>query len=303
MSTMEPLSIEVLDDRYARLRITNPGAEHAVQQSMRRLGQLLPIVVCERDGVFAIVDGFKRFVAARTLGLAKLHARVMALSETAAIGALVSLNRHGRGLSDMEEALVVRALCREQGLEQTQVAELLGHHKSWVCRRLALAEQLAPTVAEDVRAGLVSTTVARELVRLPRGNQPDMAAAIRREMLTTREAAQLVTLFAKTSGDAQQKFLLERPREALSAHSASVPMVAHDPRLGPLTQILWQRLHMVMRSMSEVSARFSECMPARWTSTEREVLSPLLDKAISATELLLTTLSETKQAARKSNAA
>ncbi len=63
---------------------------------------------------------------------------------------------------------MVRGLCREMKLTQVQVAELLGRHKSWVCRRLALAERLAEPVQDDMRLGLVNATVARELARLPR---------------------------------------------------------------------------------------------------------------------------------------
>lgn len=114
------------------------------------------------------------------------------------------------------------------------MATLLGRHKSWVCRRLALAERLADAVACDVRGGLVTTTVAREVARLPRGNQPEIAAAIRREGLGSHDAARLVTLFAKTSGTAQQRYLLEHPREALEANGPRLPFVSHDPRLGPL---------------------------------------------------------------------
>jgi hypothetical protein len=40
-------------------------------------------------------------------------------------------------------------LIREDGLSQAEVAELLGHHKSWVCRRLALLERLCPTSRMD----------------------------------------------------------------------------------------------------------------------------------------------------------
>ena len=298
----DDLEISSLDERYGRLRIVHPAAEQAVRESLRRLGQLVPIVVCERDGAFAIVYGFKRAAAARELGLCTLRGRVMPLSETAAIAALVSLNRHGRGMTDMEEALVVRELCRRQGLEQTQVAELLGRHKSWVCRRLALAEHLSETVAQDVRAGLVSATLARELLRLPRGNQAEVAAAVRREGLTSRDAARLVTLLAKTSGFAQQRYLLEHPREALGAHGPSVPVVSHDPRLGPVTQVLCQRLYGAMRTMSDLCARISECVPARWTPTERRVLLPVLGKACGTTELLLTALTESQGATESCDA-
>ena len=300
---MDEVRVAAIDERYAKLRIVQPAAERAVRESMRRLGQLVPIVVCERGDVFAVVDGFKRLAAGRALKMDTLQARVMPLSETAAIGALVSLNRGGRGLSDLEQALVVRALCRDHRLAQIEIAELLGRHKSWVCRRLALAERLDGAIADDVRAGLVSSAVARELARLPCGNQAPVAAAIRRDVLTSRDAARLVTLFAKTSGATQQRYLLEHPREALQALGPHTPFIAHDPRLGPLTQRLRNLAFHSMRTMSELAARLDECMPIRWTKTEREVLSPLLAKTRSATELLLGKLTDAHAATEKSDAA
>jgi ParB/RepB/Spo0J family partition protein len=286
------LPVTSLDERYGMLRIVQPGAERAVRESVRRLGQLMPIVVCERDDAFAIVDGFKRVAAARALGIATLRTRVMPLNEPAALAAIVSLNRPGRGLTDLEEALVVRALCRDQRLEQVQVAELLGRHKSWVCRRLALAERLTEAVACDVRAGLVTSTVAREVARLPRGNQPDVAAAIRREGLGSHDAARLVTLFTKTSGAAQQRYLLEHPREALEANGPRTPFVSHDPRLGPLTQDMRRRLFATMSSMSALALHLDGCMPMGWTQTEREVLGAVLAKTRGAAELLLGKLAD-----------
>jgi hypothetical protein len=87
---------------------------------LRRLGQLVPIVVCEREAAFAIVDGFKRLAAARALGLETLRARVMALGEAAAIAALVSLNRAGRGLTDLEEAWWCARCVVTRGSKQTR---------------------------------------------------------------------------------------------------------------------------------------------------------------------------------------
>ena len=307
----EALPLGCLDERYGRLRIVKPTAERAVRESVRRLGQLMPIVVCERrehrereerEAVFAVVDGFKRLAAARSLGLPRLRARVMALNETAAIAALVSLNRAGRGMSDLEEALVVRVLCRERGLEQRQVAELLGRHKSWVCRRLSLAERLADVVADDVRAGLVSSTMARELSRLPRGNQGPVATAIRRACLTSREAAKLVTLVTRSSGLTQQRYLLEHPREALEAHGERPAQPAADPRLGPRTQKLRRGVWAAIRVTSDLAARLDDCAPCGWTAGERQVLGPLLGEARQTTELLLGKLTDAAEAAEAEEA-
>ena len=82
---------------------------------------------------------------------------------------------------------VEHALVREDGLSQVQVAELLERHKSWVCRRLALLERLSDECREDLRLGLLSPTMARQLTRLPAGNQAEVVAAARREHLTAAE--------------------------------------------------------------------------------------------------------------------
>lgn len=272
-----------------------------MRESMRRLGQLMPIVACERRDAFAVVDGFKRVAAAQALGIDVLGARVMPLGEAAALAAIITFNRKGRGLSDLEEALVVQALCREHGLSQVEVAELVGRHKSWACRRLSLAEHLAEAVADDVRAGLISTPVAREVARLPRGNQADVATSIRRHALTSHEAAQLVTLFAKTSGAAQQQHLLDKPREVFEAHGPRVPAPAYDPRLGPQTQTLHQRLYGALRTSSELSARLAASTPAGWTAAERQVLLPVLTKMHATTELLLAKLTDIVGATRGSD--
>ncbi len=94
----------------------------------------------------------------------------------------------------MEEAWIVHALVREDGLSQIEAAELLGRHKSWVCRRLALIEKLAEEAKEDLRLGLVSPTTARQLVQLPAGNQVELLATARREALTGLEVRGLVDL-------------------------------------------------------------------------------------------------------------
>ena len=89
---------------------------------------------------------------------------------------------------------------RQDGMSQVEVAELLGRHKSWVCRRLALIGRLGPKARDDLRVGLLSPTAARQVVRLPEGNQAEVLAAIRREALTTAEwrGGSVVTMLRAT---------------------------------------------------------------------------------------------------------
>ena len=87
----------------------------------------------------------------------------------------------------------MQALVREDGLSQVEVAELLGRHKSWVCRRLALLEKLVDEVRQDLRLGLVSGE-ARELVSLPTGNQSRVLRLVQAEGLSSVEVRGVVEL-------------------------------------------------------------------------------------------------------------
>ncbi len=122
-------------------------------------------------------DGFKRVRILVERGAPAAWATRVALDATAAKVALVAANAPHEGLCDLEEAWVVRSLCRDHGLTQVEVGRALMRDKSWVCRRLMLAERLEAELQEQIRLGLLSSTVARELVRLPRGNQEPVMPA------------------------------------------------------------------------------------------------------------------------------
>jgi hypothetical protein len=90
----------------------------------------------------------------------------------------------------------------------------LGQHKSWVCRRLALLERLADEAKTELRLGLLAPSLARQLVRLPVGNQAAVLTTVRREALTAIEARGIIDLLRGASAQ-QEQFILEKPREAL----------------------------------------------------------------------------------------
>ena len=65
----QSVCLDQFDERYGYLRLPRPRQEEALGSSMRRYGQLTPIVAAERGDCFAVVDGFKRLHAARKIGL------------------------------------------------------------------------------------------------------------------------------------------------------------------------------------------------------------------------------------------
>jgi ParB family transcriptional regulator, chromosome partitioning protein len=228
---LSAVPLDSLGEGYRRYRLADPPAEQAMQQSLARWGQLAPVVVCVRGEHWQVVDGFKRLAAARLLGWPTLLARRLETDDERTVkAALYGLNRIGRHLQELEEAWLVQALVREDGLTQAEAAELLGRHKSWACRRLALLEKLSAEVRGELEVGLVSPSLARQLLRLPAGNQMTLLQTARREALTAAEVQGVADLYLSAAGQAQQEYLLAQPREALRQAQAR-PLWQHDPRL------------------------------------------------------------------------
>jgi ParB-like chromosome segregation protein Spo0J len=225
------LPLEEIDPRYGRYRLSVLEAEEAMARSLRRYGQISPVVVCLREGLAVLIDGFKRLAAARSLkGFGTLSARRIEVDERGAKAAMYGLNRTGRHFGELEEAWLVQALVREDGLSQVEVAVLLGRHKSWVCRRLAMMEKLCVAAQEDLRLGLLSPTMARQLVRLPAGNQQEALESGRQHSLTAAELGGVVDLLLGSGTREKRNYVLERPREALrEAEGGAVR--GWDPRL------------------------------------------------------------------------
>jgi len=188
-------SIEVapteLGEALAPVRLCSPQAQQQMHLSLAKLGQLTPVQAYRSGTGLELFDGFKRVRAARQLSWPKVRAEVHTLDAAGAKVRMLRCNA-GAGLSDLEEAWLVKSLYRDDLLTQPQIAMLLDRHKSWVCRRLTLAEGLCDGLTASVRLGLVSTTSAVELGRLQRCNQDAATQVVSRRGMTTRQAAQLV---------------------------------------------------------------------------------------------------------------
>jgi ParB-like chromosome segregation protein Spo0J len=189
--------------------------------SLSRVGQLTAVQAYRVEKSFEVFDGLKRLYAARELAWETLRVEVHTLDAVGAKVRLLCCNS-STGLSHLEEAWLVRSLYREDKLNQPQIAMLLSRHKSWVCRRLALAEGLSDELTAHVRLGLVPATAAVELARLPRCNQDDVIQAVARRGLTTRQIARLV-----------QKLLVVSPETwpALIGEPSSPPAPLTKPGL------------------------------------------------------------------------
>jgi len=268
------LKLAEFGDHYGRYRLHLPEAERAMARSLERYGQLSPVVVCRRQDRYELIDGFKRLGAARSLTeMNHLAARLMEADERTAKAAIYGLNRAGGRTRELEEAWIIQALVREDGLTQVEVAELLGRHKSWVCRRLALIERLGADAREELRVGLLSPTAARQMVRLPEGNQAEVLQVIRREALSGTELTGVVDLLLECSGREQQEYVLAQTREAISQAKGLLSSV-RDPRLSEAGNQVGKRLGILLDLLSRMEVWLAHRGRTGLTPEDRRVLSP-----------------------------
>jgi len=274
---VRPVSVERLGQGYRRYRLADPPAEQAMVGSLRRWGQLSPVVACSRGQHLEVLDGFKRLAAApQVAGLTTLSVRILAVDEQTAKAAILGLNRGQRPVRELEEAWIVQALVRDDGLTQVEAAHLLGQHKSWVCRRLALLEKLSVEVIEDLRLGLLGPALARQLTRLPAGNQAAVLALTRRQALSAQEVSGVIGLMQGASPE-QAAFILERPREAL-AQSRGLPPAVRDPRLSRAGNWLARQLTLALEVLSRLEHWLQTPGKRELTERDRQIVQPLLER-------------------------
>jgi ParB/RepB/Spo0J family partition protein len=263
--------------RYRRYRLADEAGERDMVQSLRRHGQITPLVVCRREETLEVLDGFKRVVAAMELGLVNLRCQVLAADERQAKVALLTLHGAGKRLVELEEAWLVQALVRDDGLSQVEVAELLGRHKSWVCRRLALLEKLVEEVRQDLRLGLVSARTARELVSLPAGKQSRVVRVIQAEGLSSVEVRGVVGLLHGACTSEQEEYVLAKPRQAL-AEANQLICPAWDPRLSVAGNRFSKQLARLLDQLARMESWLNQRSRAELRACDRLALVPGLER-------------------------
>jgi hypothetical protein len=263
MTEQQVVEVSTLGEQLSVLRVCDASQLTSMRGSLQRHGQLSPVTLFMQGEQLQVIDGFKRVHAARALGWRQLVGRIDEVS--AAVAKLRMRELHaGSGLSELEEAWLVRSLYREDKMSMPQIGMALGRHKSWVLRRLMLAEALDPVVQADVRLGLLAPRAAVAVSRLPRGNQQAASAVVVRRGLTVRQTELLV-----------QELLSERDpcaREALIARRLQGGAPDRAPGRAPSRAVRSESEWMsadVLR-MGELAGRLS----ARLLATPLTVLTP-----------------------------
>jgi ParB/RepB/Spo0J family partition protein len=283
MQTLAPQRLEVgqIDLRMARWRLPNPRDFQQLHDLVHGEGRIRdPVLVSAAvaPGHWVLVDGFKRLRVAQKMGLTHLWVQVVQLDEAHAKAMMFQCNQPRAGLSKLEEAWIVRSLCVDHAMRQTEVAELLKRGKSWVCRQLQLAKSLDKSVQDMVKEGNLSATTACTLSQLQRGNQQPVARAIVDHALSSRECTQLLEKLRDTGDEQARHEVLADPRRFIDPSGRETGDTGgSDPRLSKDGN----RLRRSLLSWERACSRLTDEL-RRAAADDARALAPLIQDAVTA---------------------
>ena len=212
---IEDIRIENFDLSLMALRLINETRTLEVERSMKVHGQLQPVVARVHEGGIQLIDGYKRLAAAEVLVMDTLECRLLEVDESQAKVMLLSYNRTNQTMEVWEEAMILKSLLEGGDLDQRRLAKIVGHSPSWVSRRLSLISKVDEGIITDIRMGVLTSSHARALIRLPRGNQPGVARVIKQYGLSSRLSNRLVDTYLDAESEEDQQRLLEDPQEVI----------------------------------------------------------------------------------------
>ena len=283
---IEEISIDKFDLSLSGMRIMNMTRILQVEKSMRLHGQLQPVVARLHEGGYQLIDGFKRFYASENLMMEALQCRLLEIDLTQAKVLLLSYNRLHQSMDAWEEAMVLQDLQKTHSLDQSSLAQMTGYSRSWVSRRLSLIGKMDEEVSSEIMMGTLTSSHARALTKLPRGNQGDVSRAITNFALTSRQSDKLVEAFLKAGDENQQRYILTHPEQILRNDLSDSEEDVYDVRLSSYGNLLMQGAGYVIRSVQIMRSRLEDQRMGMLSQTERVILAPGLQQVSQYCEKL-----------------
>ena len=152
MIQVEELEIVSLDTRYEGLKVKDPDQEAKLLGKMVQQQEIIPLLITMVGTVPVILDGFKRYRAAKQLNWTTIQCKIIGHGESEGIIQLLIL-RQGLKMSHYEEASFISELHRQQGLTTSEIARKTGRSPAWASMRLNFLANMSNTVKVHIQSG------------------------------------------------------------------------------------------------------------------------------------------------------
>jgi len=173
--------------------------------SIKEQGIVQPLIVRERNGVFELIAGERRWRAAQLIGLAEIPVIVREADDRAVLEMALIENLQRENLNAIEEAQGYAQLVAQFQLTQEDVATKVGKSRVVVTNALRLLK-LPPVIQGYVRDGRLSVGHAKVILGLPNESEQKLAAErVIKEALNVRQTEGLVAKLQNRAGKAPAK--------------------------------------------------------------------------------------------------
>ena len=168
---LDPKSIQVPE-----VRVTARFDDETLamfKTSIKEAGQVAPIICCEVDGTFVLVDGLHRLQEAIANGVERIDVAVITGDMVDVLTKNIFLD-HLRGKTPVTEMVtVIEALWKEYGLDSERIAEKTGLTRDYV-EKLQLISELTPYCREALDQGRILLGHAAALTKIKDPDRQEM---------------------------------------------------------------------------------------------------------------------------------
>jgi ParB family chromosome partitioning protein len=182
-----------------------------LSESIKENGVIQPIIVVEREGIFEIIAGERRYRASKLAGLTKIPVVVKRATKKDVLVMSIIENVQRSDLNCVEEALAYFQLMNEFELTQEEVAKKIGKERSTIANFLRVLK-LPKEVIVSLQKDMLSFGHAKVLVSL---NDDELIKRLANEVvaksLSVRELEEIAKKSKKvTKKPDSNKFIAEQ---------------------------------------------------------------------------------------------
>jgi len=230
---------QIQENPFQARKSFDPDELSALEESIKNVGLLQPLVVRQRGERFELIAGERRLRAAQAAGFTQVPVRIVDFSDQQTYEASLIENIQRTDLNPIEKAHGFKDYLERFQMTQEQLAARLGVDRTTISNLVNLLE-LAPEVQEAVRVGQISLGHAKVIKGLAdKSQQVNLCKQIIAQGLSVRAAETLL-------------------KETRSPAEAAAPRNGHDktaPRKTNHDQALEAELRQLLAARVEIRLR------------------------------------------------
>ena len=225
-------------------------------ESIKQQGVIQPLLVKRQpDNTYQIISGERRWRAAQQAGIQKVPVVQREVTDQESVILALVENLQREDLNPFEEAVAIKHLREEHGLNQEQIGIAIGKSRTAISNSLRLLG-LAEPVQSLLKSGQIGEAHGRTLLGLPTESQHAAAQKVIRQGLSVRQTEALVQRHKKTKVIRRPDPDVVRFEEELSdTLGATVTITGRGKRGGGILKIQYRNLEQLQNIVKRLKTK------------------------------------------------